>query len=272
MPSPSPSDPSSRLRAIIARLRNPDGGCPWDLEQTFESIAPHTLEEAYEVVDAIERGDRAALGDELGDLLLQVVFHSQIAEEEGSFTFDDVAEGVCAKMIRRHPHIFGDAVIDGAAGHTAVWESLKAAERAAKGETSVLDGVALALPAASRALKLQNRAARVGFDWPNAQEVLAKIDEELAEVRAEIEVPVPIHDRVEDEIGDLMFVAVNLARKTGVDPEKALKRANQKFERRFRRIETLLAAEGRTPGQSTLDEMENLWQQAKREEREGVTP
>lgn len=264
------TDPTHHLRAIVARLRNPDGGCPWDLEQTFATIAPHTIEEAYEVADAIERGDRAALADELGDLLLQVVFHSQIATEEGSFDFDDVARVVCDKMIRRHPHIFGDAVVDSSAGHLAVWEGLKAAERQAKGETSVLDGVANTLPAISRALKLQNRAARVGFDWADVRDIFAKVEEELAEVKAELVASSPVQSRVEDEIGDLLFVAVNLARKAGVDPETALKRTNQKFERRFRRIEALLHAKGQTPAESTLEVMESLWQQAKREEKEVV--
>ena len=241
---------------------------PW--EQSFDTIRKYTLEEAYEVLDAIERDDRRALAEELGDLLLQVVFHSQIAAEEGSFDFDAVATGVADKMIRRHPHIFAAAKVDMSEGHRAVWEGFKAAERAAKGETSVLDGVAMALPSMARALKLQNRAARVGFDWPNLSEVLAKVDEELAEVRGELAAPIPDPSRVNDEIGDLLFVAVNLARKTGVDPEQALRHANQKFERRFRRVESLLAADGTAPAQSTLAVMESHWQQAKREEREGA--
>ncbi|QDL90684.1 nucleoside triphosphate pyrophosphohydrolase [Paroceanicella profunda] len=254
-----------RLLEIMRRLRDPDGGCPWDLEQDFRSIAPYTVEEAYEVAEAIESGDRAELCSELGDLLLQTVYHAQMAEEEGAFAFADVVRAVCDKMVRRHPHVFGAA-----AGHrtpeeqTADWERIKAAERGAKPARapSALDGVAVTLPGLTRAVKLQNRAARVGFDWPDASHVLDKIVEEAREL-AEADTAA---DR-EEEYGDLMFVMANLGRHLGIDPEAALRRVNAKFERRFRGVEARLAAEGSSPAQSTLAEMDAHWDAIKAEEK-----
>jgi MazG family protein len=257
-----------RLLSIMDRLRDPKGGCPWDLEQSFKTIAPHTIEEAYEVVEAIESGDRAALKDELGDLLFQVVFYARLGKEEGCFDFAAIAEAISEKMLRRHPHVFADADIKDAASQTVAWEATKAAERAKKSENpGVLDGVSTALPASTRALKLQARAARVGFDWPDASQVLDKIEEEIGEVRHEIVTNAP-HDRLEDEMGDLLFACVNLARKLKIDPETALRRGNAKFERRFRSIEADLATDGRTPAQSGLEEMEALWVKAKQAEKQ----
>ena len=262
--------PIDQLIEIMARLRAPKGGCPWDLEQTFATIAPYTVEEAYEVADAIARGDMADLRDELGDLLLQVVFHARMAEEIDAFAFDDVVRAIADKMIRRHPHVFGDASERDAATQTASWEATKAAERAEKSArfpaSSALDGVALALPALMRADKLQRRAARVGFDWPEARQVLDKIEEEIGELRAELDAGAP-PDAVEDEVGDLLFALANLARHLKVDPDAALRRCNAKFERRFKMIETALAVEGRRPEQASLEEMEALWQRAKATER-----
>ncbi len=266
--------PIDRLREVMRRLRDPKGGCPWDVEQTFATIVPYTIEEAYEVAEAIQNDDMDALKDELGDLLLQVVFHAQMAAEDEKFDFDAVAAAIADKMIRRHPHVFGDQTIDGAAAQTKAWEAQKAAERAAKaGATGVapsaLDGVTVGLPALTRALKLQKRAGRVGFDWKEAPPILDKIAEEVGELRQEMTAPQRDADRVEDELGDLLFACVNLARHLEVDPESALRRTNAKFERRFRRVEALLAADGKHPEQATLDEMEALWEQAKREERGG---
>lgn len=262
--------PIDQLIEIMARLRQPKGGCPWDLEQTFATIAPYTVEEAYEVADAIARGNMTDLKDELGDLLLQVVFHARMAEEIDAFAFDDVVRAIAGKMIRRHPHVFGDASERDSATQTASWEATKAAERAEKSArspaSSALDGVALALPALMRADKLQRRAARVGFDWPEARQVLDKIEEEIGELRAELDAGAP-PDAVEDEVGDLLFALANLARHLKVDPEAALRRCNAKFERRFKAIETALAAEGRRPEQASLEEMEALWQRAKATER-----
>lgn len=256
-----------RLLAIMARLRDPENGCPWDVEQNFATIAPHTIEEAYEVADAIQRDDMGALEDELGDLLLQVVFHAQMAREAGHFDFDAVAGAICDKLIRRHPHVFGDDQVDGAAAQTRAWEEHKANERRAKGGggDGALDGVTLALPALTRALKLQKRAARVGFDWDEAARVLDKIEEEIGEIREEMG-PDAGSDRLEDEIGDLLFACVNLARKLGLDAETALRRGNAKFEARFRRVEALLAMQGKSAETSTLDEMEDLWAKVKLEE------
>ena len=239
-----------RLVAIVGRLRHPTAGCEWDRVQTFASIAPYTIEEAYEVADAIERNDMAELKDELGDLLLQVVFHSRMAEEAGHFAIDDVASAISEKMERRHPHLFGRAETG---GHH-LWEQVKADERAAKGESSALDGVALGLPALMRAEKLQKRAARTGFDWPDASGPRAKIEEELAELDAETD-----RGRQEEELGDLLFAVVNLARHLKIDAEEALRKANRKFEGRFRMIEG-------EPGfaSMSLDQMEELWSQAKR--------
>lgn len=263
--------PIARLIAVMARLRAPEGGCPWDLEQTFETIAPYTIEEAYEVAEAITTGDRTALKDELGDLLLQVVYHARMAEEEGSFGFDDVATAIVDKMIRRHPHVFGDATVADAAEQTGAWEAQKAAERARKAAdegrvASVLDGVSAALPALMRAVKLQRRVVRVGFDWPNTDDVVAKIEEELGELRAEIDAGRD-PDRLEDEMGDLLFTVVNLARHLGVDPETALRRCNAKFERRFRGVETGLAAEGKAIEEVSLDAMEAHWDRVKLDEK-----
>ena len=258
-------DAMARLLDIMARLRDPAGGCPWDLEQTFRTIAPYTVEEAYEVADAIERGDFESLREELGDLLFQVVFYAQMGSEERRFDFADIARDIAEKMIRRHPHVFGGADIKTAAEQTRAWEDHKAAERAvAIREPSALDGVPLALPALTRAEKLQRRAARVGFDWPQAIQVLDKIEEEIAELRAELK-GAPGR-RTEDEVGDLLFALVNLARHLGHDPEQALRGTNAKFERRFRRIEAELAEQGRSPQDATLGEMEALWVKAKQAE------
>ncbi len=263
-----PLRPIDRLLSIMATLRDPQRGCAWDVEQTFATIAPYTVEEAYEVADAIDHGDMAALKDELGDLLFQVVFHAQMASEQKAFAFDDVANAIADKMIRRHPHVFGDAETRDAETQTVAWEATKAEERAAKGHDSVLDGVARSLPPMTRALKLQNRAARVGFDWPEAGDVLAKIAEELDEIKHEIDNDAP-RERLEDEMGDVLFACVNLARKLKIDPEGALKRANAKFDRRFRHVEAGLRAQGRYPEDATLDEMEALWIDAKTIERQG---
>ena len=238
-----------RLVAIMARLRDPERGCDWDVAQTWATIAPYTIEEAYEVADAIARDDAADLKDELGDLLLQVVFHSRIAEEAGAFTLADVVASISDKMERRHPHIFGDAV------QSPGWEELKAAERSGKSDASALAGVAAGLPALMRAVKLQKRAARVGFDWPDAEGSRAKLHEEIEEVTA------ASGDAIEDEIGDLLFSAVNWARHLDVDPETALRRGNAKFERRFRAMEAIA---GETFPALSLDEKEALWQQVKR--------
>ncbi|HEY5598272.1 MAG TPA: nucleoside triphosphate pyrophosphohydrolase [Kiloniellales bacterium] len=267
-PSTTPATTAlARLLDIMARLRNPQGGCPWDLEQTFRSIAPYTIEEAYEVADAIEHGDMEGLKHELGDLLLQVVFHARMAEEDGQFDFAAVADAIADKMVRRHPHVFADATVESAAAQSRSWEAHKAAERAAKAAgraapASVLDGVTAGLPALSRAMTLQRRAASIGFDWPAVEPVLAKIDEETAELRREIAAGSG-RDRLEDELGDLLFAVANLARHLDVDAEGALRRANAKFERRFRRVETNLAAKGRQPGDAPLDEMEAAWQDVK---------
>jgi len=258
----------------MAALRDPRSGCPWDLEQTFATIAPYTIEEAYEVADAIANGDMDPLRDELGDLLFQVVFYAQMAREIGAFDFEAVAEGVCDKMVRRHPHVFGGSEIESAAAQTEAWEAHKAAERARKGDdatASILDGVALALPALLRAVKLQKRAARVGFDWPSADEVFDKLHEEIDELRQAMQSPVD-QEAVAEEIGDLLFVCANLARHAGVEPETALRDANRKFERRFRRVEGLLAEGGRRPEDSTLAEMDELWLQAKTEEKASGKP
>lgn len=258
--------PIDRLNAIMVRLRDPDGGCPWDVEQTFQTIAPYTLEEAYEVADAIERGDWDDLKGELGDLLFQVVFHARMAEEQGLFAFDDVAEAIADKLERRHPHVFGDeaAKADGAA-QKARWEDIKAGERKARAQHGVLDDVPVGLPALARAAKLTKRAARVGFDWPSTDEVFDKFVEEVAELRAEI--AAGDLEKARGEVGDLLFVMANLARKLGVEPEDALRGANAKFVRRFAFIEAELARDGRTPEQSDLAEMDELWNAAKAAER-----
>ncbi|HEY0601066.1 nucleoside triphosphate pyrophosphohydrolase [Brevundimonas sp.] len=258
--------PVDRLNAIMARLRDPVDGCPWDVEQTFQTIAPYTLEEAYEVADAIERGDWDELKSELGDLLFQVVFHARMAEEQGLFAFDDVANAIADKLERRHPHVFGDeaAKPDGAA-QKARWEDIKADERKAKAQHGVLDDVPVGLPALARAAKLTKRAARVGFDWPSTDEVFDKFVEEVAELRAEL--AAGDVEKAREEIGDLLFVMANLARKLGVEPEDALRGTNAKFVRRFAFIEAELAKAGRTPEQSDLAEMDGLWNAAKAAER-----
>lgn len=258
-----------QLVAIMARLRTPGTGCPWDLEQTYATIAPYTIEEAYEVADAIARGDRADLRDELGDLLFQVIFHSRMAEEEGAFALADVIAAINAKMIRRHPHVFEASDGRDADGQIVAWEEMKAAERAAKGAASgpgsALDGVALSLPALLRAEKIQKRAARTGFDWTETPPIFDKLTEEVEEVKEAMESGNA--DAIEDEIGDLLFVAANLARRLSVDPEQALRRANAKFERRFRAMEIAAAAEGVNFASLTLDEQEAYWQRVKAGER-----
>ncbi|HIJ42672.1 MAG: nucleoside triphosphate pyrophosphohydrolase [Rhodospirillales bacterium] len=264
-----------KLMETMALLRDPERGCPWDVEQTFESIAPHTIEEAYEVADAVESGDMTALKNELGDLLLQVVFHAQMAKEAGYFDFDGVVEAIRDKLVRRHPHVYGDAVVAGAAAQTRAWEDYKAAERqdgAGKNDDDdddtggVLAGVARALPALSRALKLQKRAARVGFDWDQAAAVLTKIAEESAELE-DVMATGSDPARLQEEIGDLLFTCVNLSRKLGIDPELALRQGNGKFECRFRRLEVRLAAAGKSPAEASARELEAFWEQAKEDER-----
>jgi MazG family protein len=259
-----------RLLDIMAQLRDPQHGCPWDREQSFATIAPYTIEEAYEVVDAIERGDPVSLKDELGDLLFQVVFHARMAEEEGSFAFDDVAVAVAEKMIRRHPHVFGTADVVDAEAQTRAWEEHKALERRAQAarqgrRESALDGVIAALPALTRAAKIQARAARVGFDWPTLEPVFDKINEEIDELRAELDGGAP--ERLEDELGDLLFAVANLSRHLRIDPEAALRKATLKFERRFRGVESRLTQAGKAPAQASLEEMERAWECVKTEER-----
>jgi ATP diphosphatase len=272
-----PSRDISRLNEIMAALRTPETGCPWDLEQTFATIVPYTLEEAYEVADAIERGDVADLREELGDLLLQVVFHARMAEEEGRFDFGDVVDAITCKLIRRHPHVFGDARDLSSDEVKALWGRIKAEEKRERAEarntaglpadegTGALAGVPLALPALTRALKLQEKAGKVGFDWNNPRAVLAKLREEIDEVEAELDAN--IAERVAGEVGDLLFAVANLARHLSVDPESALRGANAKFERRFAHIESRLGEAGRAPANATLDEMEALWSEAKQRER-----
>lgn len=262
----NPNGGMPRLLEIMRRLRDPNSGCPWDIEQDFSTIAPYTIEEAYEVADAIEREAWDELKGELGDLLFQSVFHAQMADERGFFSFDDVADTMSDKMVARHPHVFGSESRDKSAEQqTQDWEKIKAAERAAKAQTGVLDGVAVGLPALLRAYKLQKRAARVGFDWPDTSFVLDKIVEESRELQ-EAQKSLTA-DEVEEEMGDLLFVLANLARHLDVEPEAALRRANAKFVRRFSRIESLLAEQGKTPEQSNLTEMDALWDQAKAEDK-----
>lgn len=253
-----------RLLGIMARLRAPDG-CPWDREQDFTSIAPYTVEEGYEVADAVARRDWPGLQDELGDLLFQVVYHAQMAAEAGRFGFADVAAGIAEKMIRRHPHVFGEDAARDTPGQVRAWDDAKAVERAGRRQTGTLAGVPDTLPALTRAAKLTRRAGRVGFDWPDAEAVLGKLEEEVREVRAELPAADPA--RLTDEVGDLLFVVANLARKLDLDPEACLRAANAKFERRFGGVEDGLARDGRTPAEATLDEMEALWAAAKAAER-----
>jgi ATP diphosphatase len=256
--------PIDRLLEIMARLRDPVRGCPWDREQTWSSIVPHTIEEAYEIADAVERGDVGHVRDELGDLLFQVVFQSRIAEELGLFRFDDVVGAISNKLERRHPHVFGDATIGSASEQTAAWEEHKAAERRANGGAAgALDGVTLGLPALVRAAKLGRRAAQVGFDWPNVTGVLEKVREEIDELQQAVATGQSAH--VREEVGDLLFSVAQLSRHLDIDPEGALRDAGGKFERRFRRIEASLAVDGRTAADASMAELEALWAQAKRE-------
>jgi nucleoside triphosphate diphosphatase len=275
------------LLRVMARLRDPETGCPWDREQNFATIAPYTIEEAYEVADAIARNDLDALKDELGDLLLQVVYHARMAEEGGRFGFSEVVDAITAKMIRRHPHVFEDASLRDAFLTSGTWERIKAEEKATRGSAasgsaggagdeagSLLDDVPVALPALTRAMKLQKKAARVGFDWRSLAPVLAKIEEEIAELKSAIadekrEAGAPASKKVTEELGDLLFVMANVARHLRVDPEGALRDANAKFVRRFRSIEAALRAEGRTPEDATLEEMDQLWDEAKAAETAG---
>lgn len=274
----------SDLLTVMAALRTPGSGCPWDLEQTFHTIAPYTIEEAYEVADAIERGDLEDLKEELGDLLLQVVYHARMAEEVDAFAFADVVDAITTKMIRRHPHVFGDEDARSAGAVKGMWERIKTEEKAWKAAgreplsapplpggkeqlSGLLDDVPVGLPGLTRAVKLQNKAARVGFDWPDLAPVLAKMKEELGELEAEI-AGAEAHEKIEEEFGDLLFVVANVARHLKIDPEAALRLANQKFMRRFRHIEAQLAAQGRAPEQSSLAEMDALWDEAKAKERQ----
>jgi MazG family protein len=267
-PAPTTAERSiGRLLEIMARLRDPETGCPWDVEQDFASIAPYTIEEAYEVADAISRGDVNDLREELGDLLLQVVFHSQMADEAGLFDFSSVANAISDKMIRRHPHVFSDAIERDSRTQTAAWETQKAAERAAKGtqDASLLADIPLALPALKRAEKLTKRAARVGFDWPDAERVFEKFEEEAAELRAALKAGDA--ENAAEEMGDILFVCANLARKLDIDPEAALRAANAKFDRRFRSIEKALEDKGEKLAEATLETMEGLWLVAKAAEK-----
>jgi nucleoside triphosphate diphosphatase len=250
-----------RLLDIMAALRDPQTGCPWDKEQDFGTIAPYTIEEAYEVADAIQQRDFSALPDELGDLLFQVVYHGQMAEEAGMFGFAEIAKCISDKMIRRHPHVFGEANARDAAQQTAAWEAQKSQERLARSQTGALSGVPVALPALTRALKLSKRAARVGFDWPDANRVLGKLDEEIQELRAEL--PAADPGRLTDELGDLLFVIANLARKLDLDPEACLRHANDKFARRFNAMELGFVNRGQTLAEVTLEDMEAGWQRVK---------
>ncbi len=275
-PPPETRKSITDLLEIMAALRAPGTGCPWDLEQTFATIAPYTIEEAYEVADAIERGDFADLREELGDLLLQVVYHAQMAREEDRFTFDDVVHAIADKMTRRHPHVFGSEEERANFDAEGFWERIKQQEKSdrASGENSsnasdasALDGVPLALPALVRALKLQNKAARVGFDWPDMEQVFDKIREETGELENAVSLENPAREKIAEEYGDLLFVLANLGRHLGVDPEDALRGANAKFIRRFEEIESLLSARGKTPSQSDLAEMDSLWDEVKRNEK-----
>ena len=265
------------LLGVMVRLRDPVAGCPWDVKQTFSTIAPYTIEEAYEVADAITRGDLDALKDELGDLLLQVVYHAQMASEQKRFEFADVADAITRKMVRRHPHVFADQKLRDEFLNADLWERIKAEEKAERGtsaNSSRLDDVPVTLPALTRAVKIQKRAAEVGFDWPSLAPVLAKAEEEIAELKAAIDASPPDAckppaKKIGEEFGDLLFVMANIARHLGVDPEAALRDANAKFTRRFKSIEAALAAEGRKPEDSTLEEMDRLWDDAKAGEAKG---
>ena len=280
MTGPTPRGDLDELLAIMARLRDRETGCPWDIEQTFATIAPYTIEEAYEVADAIDRGDLPGLKDELGDLLLQVVFHARMAEEQGAFAFADVVAAISDKMLRRHPHVFAGASVEDAEAQTRAWDEHKRRERDAAGhaDTSALAGIARGLPEWQRAVKLQHKAAKVGFDWPGPEPVIAKLHEEIEEVRVEFsalaEAPgdAAVRDRLEDEIGDLVFVCANLARHAKVDVGSALRRANLKFERRFRMMETLAAADGVELASLPLEAQDRYWDRAKAAEKQASAP
>ncbi len=253
-----------QLLTTMAALRDPDNGCPWDLKQNHQSLIPYLLEETYEVVEALENGDDSALCEELGDLLMQIVFHAQIAQEEARFDFTDVAAAIDAKLIRRHPHVFGDSTLQDEAELDAAWEQSKAAEKPAKHDSSLLDGVIAALPALMRAQKLQRRAARVGFDWPDHQGPLAKIHEETREIETELNHDSLDQQRLREEIGDLLFSVVNLARHFDIDAEDALRQANNKFSLRFRAVEQCLAETGGNIHDANTEQMEQCWEKAKR--------
>lgn len=257
----------SELLNIMRRLRNPQTGCPWDIQQTFHSIAPYTVEEAYEVADAIERNDMKELTEELGDLLFQVVFHAQMAEEQGLFGFEDIVTAISEKLIRRHPHVFGDANIISAEEQTNAWEEHKARERRQKDHHSVLAGIAKSLPGLTRAAKLQKRAAKVGFDWEKITPIFDKLAEEADELKAEL-VQNATWDRIEDEIGDMLFTVVNIARHAQIDPELAIRRANAKFEARFQMVEKAVAEAGENLADLNIDRLEAYWIQAKRNEND----
>ncbi len=261
--SHTPLPQMSSLLDVMARLRDPESGCPWDIAQSFETIAPYTVEEAYEVADAIERGDMNELREELGDLLLQVVFHAQMAKDQGLFEFEDVALGIASKMIERHPHVFGDITFDSEEQRKAHWEALKQKEREQKSTDAVsaIDGVARALPALTRAEKIQKRAARVGFDWQQFEPVIDKVDEELAELREAL--ADADQSAIEDELGDLLFSVTNVARHTKVDPEQALKKATAKFEKRFRYVELAVQAKGLNMSDLSIEELDLFWLEAK---------
>ncbi len=267
-------DPVSRLHAIMARLRDPDGGCPWDRAQTPASLVPYTLEEAYEVAEAVAKGDVEAIKGELGDLLFQVVFQARLGEEAGTFDFDDVAAAIGDKLLRRHPHVFGDTAFARAAEREAAWESAKAEERRARAHPGAMDDIPLAMPALARALKLQRRARRFGFDWANASQVLDTIREEIDEVQAEYALAEQVQaerirtlERLTDEVGDVLFSVANWARHLGVDPETALRGSNRKFERRVRAMETLAELEGQTLDDRSPEQLETLWTEVKRREK-----
>ena len=260
-------DNLQKLLDIMEKLRDPNDGCAWDVEQTFETIAPYTIEEAYEVAEAIDNKDMDALKDELGDLMFQAVFHARMAEEEGHFNFADVIDAISDKMIRRHPHVFGDENYRNAEEQTIAWEEQKAKERAAKKQKSILDGVTVGLPALTRAVKLQKRAARVGFDWPNTSGVIDKLNEEMAELSEELIAIKQDHEKIEEEFGDMMFVYANLARHLKIDPEQALKKANNKFTRRFNKIEQDIENKQSSFDQYSLEELEEFWTKAKKEEK-----
>lgn len=261
-------DNIKKLLGIMATLRDPKDGCAWDVEQTFETVAPYTVEEAYEVAEAIDNNDMHGLKDELGDLLFQVVFHARMAEEAGEFDFSDVVDAIAEKMVRRHPHVFAGETFRTAEEQTVAWEAQKAEERAEKKQKSILDGVTVGLPALTRAIKLQNRAARVGFDWPETMQVIDKLNEEMAELSEELVANQQNQAKIEEEFGDMMFVYANLARHLKINPEQALKNANNKFINRFKKIEQYIENKQKSFDQYSLDELEELWVKAKEEDRD----